>query len=93
VAKSRKSKPPSPAAWAAPPADFEDVLRLIDAARGRAVAAVNRELINLYWNIGEHISRRIAADGWGRGPSRPWPSTSGAASPPPGASPPATSGG
>jgi predicted nuclease of restriction endonuclease-like (RecB) superfamily len=49
------------------PADFDEVLRLIDAARGRAVAAVNKELIDLYWNIGEHISRKIAADGWGEG--------------------------
>jgi predicted nuclease of restriction endonuclease-like (RecB) superfamily len=49
------------------PAEFDDVLRRIDAARGRAVAAVNKELIDLYWNIGEHISRKIAADGWGQG--------------------------
>jgi len=49
------------------PAGFDDVLRLIDAARGRAVAAVNKELIDLYWNIGEHISRKIAAEGWGQG--------------------------
>jgi predicted nuclease of restriction endonuclease-like (RecB) superfamily len=51
----------------ASPADFDDVLRLIDAARGRAVAAVNKELIDLYWNIGEYISRKIAAEGWGQG--------------------------
>jgi hypothetical protein len=51
----------------APPAGFDDVLRLIDAARGRAVAAVNKELIDLYWDIGEHISRKIAAEGWGQG--------------------------
>ncbi len=68
-----KRKPPKNSltsrSQAAPPAhaDFEDVLRLIDAARGRAVAAVNRELIDLYWNVGEHISRKIAADGWGQG--------------------------
>ncbi len=37
------------------------------AARARALAAVNKELIDLYWNIGEHISRKIAADGWGQG--------------------------
>lgn len=43
------------------------MLRLIDAARVRAVAAVNKELIGLYWTIGEHISRKIAADGWGQG--------------------------
>jgi predicted nuclease of restriction endonuclease-like (RecB) superfamily len=52
---------------ASSPADFDDVLRLIDAARGRAVAAVNKELIDLYWTIGEHISRKIADDGWGQG--------------------------
>jgi DUF1016 N-terminal domain len=52
---------------APPPAEFDDVLRLIDAARGRAVAAVNKELLDLYWNIGEHISRKIASDGWGQG--------------------------
>ena len=32
---------------ASSPADFDDVLRLIDAARGRAVATVNKELIDL----------------------------------------------
>lgn len=46
---------------------FDEVLQLIDAARTRAVAAVNTALIDLYWQIGEHISRRIAADGWGQG--------------------------
>jgi predicted nuclease of restriction endonuclease-like (RecB) superfamily len=48
-------------------ADFDEVLRLIDGARSRAVASVNKELIELYWTIGEHISRRIAGDGWGKG--------------------------
>jgi predicted nuclease of restriction endonuclease-like (RecB) superfamily len=47
--------------------DFDAVLALIDAARTRAIAAVNTALIDLYWNIGEHISQRIAADGWGEG--------------------------
>jgi predicted nuclease of restriction endonuclease-like (RecB) superfamily len=47
------------------PTDFDAVLALIDAARTRAIAAVNTALIDLYWKIGEHISQRIAADGWG----------------------------
>lgn len=38
------------------PADFDEVLRLIDAARIRAVAAVNTTLIELYGSIGEYIS-------------------------------------
>jgi DUF1016 N-terminal domain len=49
------------------PADFDEVLALIDAARTRAVAAVNTALIDLYWQVGEHVSRRIADDGWGKG--------------------------
>ena len=48
-------------------ADFEHVLSLIDAARTRAVAAVNTALIDLYWTIGEHISGKIAGEGWGQG--------------------------
>jgi len=65
--KKKSKLPRATAATATSPADFDEVLRLIDAARGRAVAAVNRELIDLYWNIGEHISRKIAAGTWGEG--------------------------
>ena len=52
----------------APPApDFHTVLRLIHAARTRAVAAVNTTLIELYWSIGEHLIQKISQDGWGQG--------------------------
>jgi predicted nuclease of restriction endonuclease-like (RecB) superfamily len=47
--------------------DFDQVLALIDAARTRAVAAVNTALIDLYWAIGEYIAKKIADDGWGKG--------------------------
>ena len=47
--------------------DFAQVLALIQAARGRAYQAVNTALIDLYWQIGEHISRKIAAAEWGDG--------------------------
>ena len=67
VAKSNKVSSRTAALTAASPADFDEVLRLIDTARGRAVAAVNKELIDLHWNIGEHISRKITAEGWGKG--------------------------
>lgn len=50
-----------------PEAQFEQVLSLINAARSRAVAAVNMALIDLYWSIGEHITKKIADDGWGKG--------------------------
>jgi predicted nuclease of restriction endonuclease-like (RecB) superfamily len=47
--------------------EFEDVLKLIEAARTRAYAAVNTALIDLYWSLGEYINRKIAQDGWGKG--------------------------
>ena len=40
---------------------------MIQAARGRALAVVNAALIDLYWQVGESISRRIGTDGWGKG--------------------------
>lgn len=61
----RKTLPP--AASKANARDFEAVLRLIDASRTRALAAVNTTLIELYWKIGQFISRRIASAGWGQG--------------------------
>jgi predicted nuclease of restriction endonuclease-like (RecB) superfamily len=45
---------------------FREVLALIERARERAYHAVNTELIELYWHVGEKISRRITADGWGK---------------------------
>jgi predicted nuclease of restriction endonuclease-like (RecB) superfamily len=38
-----------------------------DKKGGRAVTAVNKELIDLYWQIGEHISRKVATGAWGEG--------------------------
>jgi predicted nuclease of restriction endonuclease-like (RecB) superfamily len=47
-------------------ASFDEVIRLIEVSRARAVASVNTTLIDLYWNIGEYISRKIAAERWGK---------------------------
>lgn len=47
--------------------EFDEVLRLIETARHRTFQAVNVAMIELYWNIGEHISRKIAAAEWGDG--------------------------
>jgi len=55
------SSPPSPTP------DFNAVVQLISAARQRALQAVNTSLIELYWQVGEHISRHIAAAEWGDG--------------------------
>ena len=49
---------------------FDEVLALIDAARRRAYQAVNTELVSLYWQLGEYISRKIASAEWGDGRAR-----------------------
>lgn len=41
------------------------VVSLIQAARQRAYQAVNAELVNLYWQVGEYISRKLASAEWG----------------------------
>ena len=44
---------------------FTDIIQLIKQTRANAIKAVNAELINLYWNIGEHISKKIEQSEWG----------------------------
>jgi predicted nuclease of restriction endonuclease-like (RecB) superfamily len=46
---------------------FAEVTQLIEQARRRAFQAVNAELIDLYWRVGEYISRKIEAAAWGEG--------------------------
>ena len=46
---------------------FAEVVRLVEQARQRAYQAVNTELVGLYWQIGEYISRKLAAAEWGEG--------------------------
>jgi len=46
---------------------FDEVLALIEAARRRAYQAVNTELVSLYWDLGEYISKKIASAEWGDG--------------------------
>jgi predicted nuclease of restriction endonuclease-like (RecB) superfamily len=46
---------------------FDEVLTLIEAARRRAYQAINTELVDLYWQLGEYISRKLASAEWGDG--------------------------
>ncbi len=48
-------------------AGFAEIAGLIAAARQRAFQAVNTALIDLYWQVGEFISRKIEAAEWGEG--------------------------
>jgi len=44
---------------------FAEVLALIHSARQRAVQAVNIQLIELYWQVGAYISRKLEQAEWG----------------------------
>lgn len=44
---------------------FTDIIQLIKQSRTNAIKAVNAELINLYWNIGEYVSKKIEQSEWG----------------------------
>lgn len=46
---------------------FVEVRELIQNARRKALQAVNTELVALYWQVGEYISRKIASAEWGDG--------------------------
>ncbi len=48
-------------------ASFSEVVNLIQQARQRAFQAVNTELIDLYWQVGEYISRKLETTAWGEG--------------------------
>lgn len=44
---------------------FTDIIQLIKQSRTNTIKAVNAELINLYWNIGEYINKKIEQSEWG----------------------------
>ena len=45
---------------------FSNIVQLIWQARNKAIKSVNTELINLYWEIGAHISQKVEASEWGK---------------------------
>lgn len=45
---------------------FSDIIQIIKKSRKNAIKAVNSELINLYWNIGEYISVQVEQSQWGK---------------------------
>jgi len=46
---------------------FLEVRNLIDKARYNAFKTVNTELIDLYWQVGEYISKKVESAEWGMG--------------------------
>lgn len=41
---------------------FIQITTLIAAAKDRAYHAVNRELVALYWSVGEYVSEQVTAN-------------------------------
>lgn len=46
---------------------FAEVIEMIQASRGQAMAAVNTALVDLYWRIGEYVSNKLETATWGEG--------------------------
>lgn len=44
---------------------FAEIVSLIRSAQTSAYRAVNKELINLYWNVGYYIALKVSAAKWG----------------------------
>lgn len=44
---------------------FTDIINLIKQSRSNAIRAINAELIDLYWSIGEYITKKITQAEWG----------------------------
>ena len=45
---------------------FSEVIEMIKQAKERALRAVNKEMIDLYWHIGEYVSKKVEAEDWGK---------------------------
>ena len=46
---------------------FSEVVAMIAIAKQQAFQAVNTTLIELYWNVGEYISKKLESAEWGDG--------------------------
>jgi predicted nuclease of restriction endonuclease-like (RecB) superfamily len=45
---------------------FTEITALIASAKAKAYQAVNRELVTLYWQVGEYVSNKVKANEWGK---------------------------
>ena len=47
------------------PTQFDEIIAIIERAKARAIKAVNAELIQMYWNVGEYLSGLCANSNFG----------------------------
>ena len=45
---------------------FTEITSLIASAKSRAYQAVNKELVTLYWHVGEYVSKQVTLKAWGK---------------------------
>ena len=45
---------------------FSEITSLIAQARIRAFQAVNKELVSLYWHVGEYVHHKVSSNAWGK---------------------------
>ena len=45
--------------------EFSNIILLIKQSQLNAIKSVNKELIDLYWNVGKYIHERIESSVWG----------------------------
>ncbi|WP_343636033.1 PDDEXK nuclease domain-containing protein [Roseateles sp.] len=65
---TKKAKPPVVARdGLSTESNFDAVVSLIREARQHTLRAVNTAVIDLYWEIGQHLHRKIESDGWAKG--------------------------
>src|SRR5258705_9988116 len=67
---ARKKQDVAPASAGLPvdyPAFLESLKSRVQQAQTKAMLSVNRELIQLYWDIGREIIQRQEREGWGKG--------------------------
>ena len=43
-----------------------EITSLIASAKSRAYQAVNKELVTLYWHVGEYVSKQVISKAWGK---------------------------
>ena len=46
---------------------FSEIVQLIRKAKNNALKSVNKELINLYWQVGKYINAKVESAIWGTG--------------------------
>ena len=44
--------------------DYGDIISIIDISREQAFLAVNHELIEMYWRIGQYVSKKVRENAW-----------------------------